>query len=216
MRLHRELGVTQKTAWLMAQKIRQGWDSGSAMLKGEVEVDEAYFGGKEKNKHANKRHRAGRGSVSKEAIVGIKQRRGWIRTKHVQYTTAQTLQGMIHKHVKPGSAVYTDEHRGYQGVGDLFFRHATERHSTGQYVDGRAHTNGIESFWALMKRGYHGTYHKMSPKHLHRYIAEFAGRHNVRGFDTIDQMTQMVKTFDGKRMTYRDLIRENGLDNAAR
>ncbi len=167
MKLHRELGITQKTAWSMAQKIRQGWDRGKAKMTGTVEVNEAYFGGKESNKHASKKQRLGRGAVGKEALVGIKSRDGEVRVNHVQDTTKETLQGHIQTHVEEGAIVFTDEHKGYIGL-DSDYTHDTVKHSTGEYVRDMAHTNGIESFWAMMKRGYAGTYHKMSPKHLHR------------------------------------------------
>ena len=98
--------------------------------------------------------------------------------------------------------MYTDDHGGYAGLPN----HETVRHSVSEYVNGQAHTNGIESFWAMLKRGYYGTYHWMSPKHLHRYVSEFSGRHNQRESDTIDQMVAMVRGMDGKRLKYRDLV----------
>ena len=208
MKLHRELGITQSAAWKMAHKIRQGWDYGKTKLEGTVEVDESYFGGKESNKHASKKLYAGRGTVGKAAVVGIKQRDGEIRAKHVAEATSNTLHGQLLEDVKEGSTVYSDEHKGYEGL-DLFFEHETVKHSVGEYVKDKAHTNGIESFWALMKRGYEGTYHKMSPKHLHRYVSEFAGRHNVRSMDTINQMEYIARNFEGKRLTYADMKTDN-------
>ena len=141
MKLHRELGISQKAAWKMAHKIRQGWDYGKTKLEGTVEVDESYFGGKESNKHVSKKLHAGRGTVGKDAVVGIKQRDGEIRAKHVSDTTSNTLQGQLLKHVKEGSTVYSDEHRGYDGI-NLFFEHETVKHSVGEYVKDQAHTNG--------------------------------------------------------------------------
>lgn len=105
---------------------------------------------------------------------------------------------------KEGATVYTDDHAGYHGM--IGFDHKSVKHSVGEYVDGMAHTNGIESFWAMLKRGYHGTYHKMSVEHLDRYVAEFSGRHNQREEDTIDQMTGVVQGLVGKRLRYRDLV----------
>ena len=102
-----------------------------------------------------------------------------------------------------GATVYTDDHGGYQGMP---FEHETVKHSISEYVNGMAHTNGIESFWALLKRGYHGTYHHMSEKHLGRYVTEFSGRHNDREVDTIDQMAAIICGLVGKRLRYQDLI----------
>jgi len=207
MKLYNDLEYTQKTTWQLAHKIREGWERGKLKLSGIVEVDESYFGGRERNKHANKKLRAGRGTVGKQAVLGIKERGGQIRTMHVKSTDASTLQRQLYKHVELGAIVCTDEHKSYIGI-DRFFKHKAVKHSAGEFVDGMAHVNGIESHWAMMKRGYHGTYHRMSPKHLQRYVDEFQGRHDVRGMDTIEQMETMVKNFDGKRLTYKQLTED--------
>ena len=120
-------------------------------------------------------------------------------------TDAKTLQGFVRDHAARGATVYTDDHGGYHGMP---FEHETVKHSVGEYVDGMAHTNGIESFWALLKRSYHGTFHHISPKHLQRYVIEFAGKYNIRDADTIAQMNAMVAGMAGKRLMYRDLVAE--------
>ena len=204
MRLHRDLGITQKSAWFIAHRLREALKEEGALFAGPVEIDETFVGGKEKNKHASKKLRAGRGTVGKVTVVGAKDRAtNRVSAAVVDGTDAKTLQGFVGENAAPGATVYTDDHGGYQGMP---FEHETVKHSVSEYVNGMAHTNGIESFWALLKRGYHGTYHHMSEKHLGRYVGEFAGRHNDRPADTIDQMTRTVRRMAGKRLIYRELV----------
>jgi len=215
MQLHRELKIGQKAAWFMLHRLRLAMNETPEQFAGPVEADESYWGGKEANKHSSKKLRAGRGPVGKTAVVGVKDRAtGQVKAKVVEKTDAETLQGFVTDHTAEGSTVYTDEALAYRGLPQR--HHEAVKHSVGEYVREKAHTNGIESFWSVMKRGHQGVYHKMSPKHLDRYVQEFAGRHNVREADTVDQMREVVRGMAGKRIRYEDLIADNGLPNGAR
>ena len=217
MKLHRELGITQKSAWFMLHRLRNAVESGSGMFSGPVEVDETYMGGKRANMSNAKRKElagTGRGAVGKVAIVGAKDRATRrVAAKVVESTDKSTLQGFVVEHTAPGATVYSDEASAYEG---LPFEHQSVKHSVAEYVRGQVHTNGVESFWSMLKRGYVGIYHKMSPKHLDRYVTEFAGRHNVRESDTVQQMGSIVEGMGGKRLRYQDLIDDNGLPSGAR
>jgi len=206
----RELGITQKSAWFLAQRIREAWElysdnsKGGGPLKNIVEVDETFIGGKEKNKHSSKKLKNGRGSVGKAVVVGAVERQGNVVAKVIPNTTSITLKSFIRTTVEKGSTVYTDEFRSYQGLND--YNHLSVNHSASEYVKEQAHTNGIESFWALLKRGYYGIYHYMSFKHLHRYINEFSFRYNTAGFGTLQFIEMTVKKLAKRRLTYKELI----------
>ena len=219
MKLHRDIDVTQKTAWFMLHRIREAWAGNvSAPFSGPVEVDETYMGGRRKNMSNAKRKAlreagAGRGSVGKTAVVGAKDRATKkVAARPVERTDAPTLQGFVAEHAAPGATVYT-EHGAYRGMP---FPHETVNHGAGEYVRGDASVNGMEAFWSMFERSYHGTFHKIRPKHLQRYVNEFCAHHNLRPLDTIELMGNIIAGMIGKRLMYRDLIADNGLSSGAR
>ncbi len=219
MKLSRDIGVSQPTAWFMLHRIREAWTGGSGEggYSGPVEVDESYFGGRRRNMSNAKRKTladTGRGPVGKVAVVGAKDRASnQVAAKVVLNTDAETLQGFVFDHAAQGATVFTDDAPAYDS---LPFVHATVKHSVAEFVNGMAHTNGIESFWSMLKRAHKGTFHKISPKHLNRYVQEFAGKHNIRELGTLAQMRDTVARLIGRRLLLRDLIVDNGLSSGSR
>lgn len=204
--IHRSIGVTQKTAWFMLQRLRLAMQQGSLeKLSGEVEADETYVGGRARNMHKSKRDEkiTGRGASGKVAVMGLLERHGKIKAKVVPDTKSGTLQVEVRKNVAPGSEIHTDALRSYRGL-DPEYVHNVVDHAE-RYVDGHVHTNGLENFWSLLKRGIKGTYVSVEPYHLFRYLDEQAFRFNERDCEDKDRFAKALGAINGRRVTYSDL-----------
>ena len=204
--LGRALGITQKSAWFMLHRVRlamqmrslDNWD-------GEVEVDETFIGGKARNMHKHVRARkiTGTGGKDKTVVAGALQRGGRVRAEVIPDTTRATLHAHVRKHVSEGASLYTDTHNSYTGL-EHDFAHATIDHAE-RYVDGRVHTNGLENFWSLLKRGLHGTYVSVEPFHLFRYLDERVFTYNERGLTDAGRFGLLMQAVSGRRITFREL-----------
>jgi transposase-like protein len=210
--LARSLGVTQKTAWFMLQRIRlamQDETGGGGKLGGEVEIDETYIGAKARNMHRGKRKALGmskgRGHLGKVAVMGLLQRHGRVRTEVIDNgLTRPKVQERVRRNVTDGAAIYTDAFPSYTGLNDTYIHGVIDHAET--YVDGQIHTNSMENYWSLLKRAIKGTYVSIEPFHLFRYLDEQAFRFNERKLTDAERFSLAITGIVGKRLMYQDLI----------
>jgi transposase-like protein len=217
--IHREIGVTQKTAWFMLHRIRLAMQTGTFQkLSGQVESDETYIGGKARNMHKWKREKniKGRGTAGKAIVMGILERHGKdnlvsrVRAKVIQSTATPTIQREIREAVEPKSELFTDELSSYVGL-DPEYAHKVINHMEA-YVQGNVHTNGIENFWSLLKRTIRGTYVSVEPFHLFRYVDEQSFRFNNRLDDNAGRFASVASSVVGKRIMYRTLTGKDSVN----
>jgi hypothetical protein len=203
--IHRALGVTQKTAWFMDHRVRLAMQTGTfERLSGPIEADESYIGGLARNMHASKRKEINRhGQGGKEIVMGVLERGGKVKVWHLGDKTTHSLQSKIRENVWPGSVVNTDAFDAYNGL-DSDFLHNVINHAE-SYVNGQIHTNGIENFWSLLKRGLKGTYISVEPFHLFRYLDEQTYRYNNRKTNDGSRFVGAMQGVTGRRVTYKKL-----------
>lgn len=204
--IHRALGITQKSAWFLLHRIRLAMQNGTfEKMTGQVEADETYIGGLARNMHRSEHSRkiTGTGGAGKVAVMGLLERDGKVRAKVIADATQLTLHAEVRSNVEPGAELFTDGWKGYSGLHQEYI-HQVIDHAE-KYVDGQIHTNGIENFWSLLKRGIKGTYVSVEPFHLFRYLAEQTFRFNTRKSKDADRFIETVKNVVGKRLTFDEL-----------
>jgi transposase-like protein len=214
LQLAKEIGVTQKSAWFLLHRLREACGKDLRKLRGIVEIDETYVGGKERNKHADKKLNLGRGAVGKTAVLGMRERGGRMKAMPLFDTSIEAIQGAIYSNVEYGAELHTDEAPVYADMDGIFYRHDSINHGQRQYRRLNITTNGIESAFAVMKRGIIGVYHHISPKHTGRYMDEFAFRLNDGNVKrhTLNRLDSFVDGMAGKRLDYETLIAKSGVN----
>lgn len=206
VQLSHDIAVTQKTAWFMLQRIRYALNrrADAGKMDGTVEVDESFFGGQDKFKHKSKKL-AREGKSDKTIIMGLIQRDGRVITEKIPSVHSWILQPIVRKYVKINSTVVTDSFRGYDGL-HVGYDHGVVKHMFGEYVRGNYHTNTLEGFWSLVRRGFYGIYHSISDKHITKYLDEFSFRYDLRNRSQVERFGNMLLLSDNKRLTYKELI----------
>jgi transposase-like protein len=207
MQMAKEIGITQKSAWFVLHRLREACNDDKSKLSGLIEIDETFIGGKEYNKHENDKLKDGRGAMGKTPVLGMRQRGGKTLAMLIESPSAMEIQGAIFARVKFGSTLMTDEAKAYDGLNGSLYKQDSVNHSAKEYVRGMVQTNGIESVWAVLKRGLHGVYHHVTKKHLGRYVDEFAFRLNEGNVQrhTWERLASFVDAVAGKRITYKEL-----------